>query len=78
MFVDMFFEMNEPDRAVDIWHEMDVRGCRQVADTYALMIHVFFYSGRGKEACILLDEVIDRDLRLPYRKIDIYIQSWRG
>jgi pentatricopeptide repeat protein len=70
MLINMFFQMNEPDRAVDIWHEMDARGCRRVVDTYVLMIHGFFDSGRGKDACILLDEVIDRDLRLPYRNFD--------
>ncbi|XP_078151503.1 pentatricopeptide repeat (PPR) superfamily protein [Carex rostrata] len=70
MLITMFFEMNEPDQAVDIWHEMDARRCKRVVDTYALMIHGLFDSGREKEACLVLDEVIDRDLKLPYRKFD--------
>lgn len=70
MLITMFFEMNELDRAVDIWHEMDVRHCKRVVDTYVLMIHGLFDSGRDKEARLLLDEVIDRDLKLPYQKFD--------
>ncbi|KAJ4821648.1 Pentatricopeptide repeat-containing protein [Rhynchospora pubera] len=73
MLITMFFEMTEPDRAVDIWHEMDVRGCKRVVDTYVLMIQGLFDSGRDKDARFLLDEMIDRELKLPYRKFDSII-----
>lgn len=70
MLITMFFEMKEPDRAVGIWYEMDKRGCARAVDTYGIMIEGLFCSERVEDACSLLDEVIDRGMKLPFQKFD--------
>jgi pentatricopeptide repeat protein len=47
MLMVMLFEMGEAHRAIDIWLEMDRRGCQRA-----------------------IDEVIDRDMKLSYKKFD--------
>jgi len=70
MLIVMFFEMGEAHRALDIWHEMDRRGCRRAIDTYEIMIDGLFDCGRAEDASALLDEVINRDIKLSYKKFD--------
>ncbi|CAN6279922.1 unnamed protein product [Urochloa humidicola] len=70
MLMVMFFEMREAHRALDIWLEMDRRGCKRAIDTYEIMIDGLFDCGRTEEASALLDEVINRDMKLSYKKFD--------
>ncbi|PUZ77726.1 hypothetical protein GQ55_1G397000 [Panicum hallii var. hallii] len=70
MLMVMFFEMGEAHRALDIWHEMDRRGCKRAIDTYEIMIDGLFDCGRTEDASALLDEVINRDMKLSYKKFD--------
>jgi pentatricopeptide repeat protein len=70
MLMVMFFEMREPDRAINIWIEMDKRGCHRAVDTYETMIDGLFDSGRTEDATTLLDEVINRGMKLSYKKFD--------
>lgn len=70
MLMVMFFEMGEAHRALDIWHEMDRRGCRRAIDTYEIMIDGLFDCRRAEDASALLDEVINRDIKLSYKKFD--------
>ncbi|CAL5054431.1 unnamed protein product [Urochloa decumbens] len=70
MLMVMFFEMGEAHRALDIWLEMDRRGCKRAIDTYEIMIDGLFDCGKTEEASALLDEVINRDMKLSYKKFD--------
>ncbi|CAD5175839.1 unnamed protein product [Musa acuminata subsp. malaccensis] len=70
MLMTMFFEMNEPDRAIHIWEEMDNRGCARVADTYGIMIDGLLSCCRAQDACFLLDEIIDRGIKLSYSRFE--------
>ena len=70
MLIGMFFEMKELERASGIWEEMDRRKCQRDVDTYCFMIEGLFECGRGDEGCLLLDEVINRRIKLPYKKFD--------
>lgn len=70
MVIMMFFEIGDSNKAFDIWLEMDKRGCARSVDTYGIMIDGLFGCGRVEDACFLLDEVMDRGMKLPYRKFD--------
>ncbi|XP_037448340.1 pentatricopeptide repeat-containing protein At1g73400, mitochondrial-like [Triticum dicoccoides] len=70
MLMEMFFGMREPHRALDIRTEMDKRGCRRAVDTYEIMIDGLFDCGRTEDATTLLDEVINHDMKLSYKKFD--------
>ncbi|XP_024012891.1 pentatricopeptide repeat-containing protein At1g73400, mitochondrial isoform X2 [Eutrema salsugineum] len=73
MLISMFFEMDDPDAAFNTWKEMDERGCGQDIETYCAMINGLFDCHRGKEACFLLDEVVDKGTKLPYRAFDSFL-----
>ncbi|KAJ0048200.1 hypothetical protein Pint_16789 [Pistacia integerrima] len=75
MLISMFFELGEPDGAFETWHEMDKRGCAQDTDTYCVMIDGLFDCNKVEEACFLLEEVVDRGLKLPYRKFDSFLMQ---
>ncbi|XP_062221939.1 pentatricopeptide repeat-containing protein At1g73400, mitochondrial [Phragmites australis] len=70
MLMVMFFEMGDAHRALDIWLEMDKRGCKRAVDTYEIAIDGLFDSGRTEDATALLNEVINRDMKLSYKKFD--------
>ncbi|MQL89507.1 hypothetical protein Taro_022077 [Colocasia esculenta] len=70
MLIGMFYEMGEPDRASSIWCEMDRRACMRNVDTYCIMIDGLFGCEKSDDACLLLDEVMDCGIKLPYRKYD--------
>ncbi|KFK41781.1 hypothetical protein AALP_AA2G171300 [Arabis alpina] len=73
MLISMFFEMDDPDEAFNTWKEMDKRGCGQDIETYCAMINGLFDCHRGKEACFLLEEVVNKGLKLPYRSFDSFL-----
>ncbi|KAF4385777.1 hypothetical protein F8388_010333 [Cannabis sativa] len=73
MLISMFFEMGDPDRATDTWNKMDKNGCAQDIDSYCVMIEGLFGCNKVEEACCLLEEVVNRRIKLPYRKFDIFL-----
>lgn len=75
MLISMYFELGEPDGAFETWHEMDKRGCAQDVDTYCVMIDGLFDCSKVEEACFLLEEVVNKGLKLPYRKFDSYLMQ---
>ncbi|KAJ4713626.1 Pentatricopeptide repeat-containing protein [Melia azedarach] len=75
MLISMFFELGEPDSTFETWHEMDERGCVRDIDTYCMMIDGLFGYNKVKEACFLLEEVVDKGLKLPYRKFDSFLMQ---
>ncbi|XP_042469303.1 pentatricopeptide repeat-containing protein At1g73400, mitochondrial-like [Zingiber officinale] len=70
MLMKMYFEMGEPDRAIDMWQEMNRRRCTYAADTYCIMIDGLFNCDRAEGACCLLDEIIERRIKLSYSGFD--------
>ncbi|KAK9278315.1 hypothetical protein L1049_027880 [Liquidambar formosana] len=75
MLMSMFFEMADPDGAFDTWHEMDRRGCAQDTDTYCVMIEGLFGCDKIEDACSLLEEVVRKEMKLPYRKFDSFLMQ---
>ena len=75
MLISMFFEIGEPDGAFETWHEMDKRGCARDTDTYCVMIEGLFNCNKMEDACFLLDEVINKGIKLPYRKFDCFLMQ---
>ncbi|XP_078438793.1 pentatricopeptide repeat-containing protein At1g73400, mitochondrial-like [Wolffia australiana] len=70
MMMGMFFAMDEPERAWGMWWEMDRRRCARDAESYCVMMEGLFKCGRSDDACRLLDDVIGRGVKIPYRKFD--------
>ncbi|CAG7904508.1 unnamed protein product [Brassica rapa] len=73
MLITMFFDMADPDGAYSTWKEMDERGCGQDVETYCAMVNGLFDCGREKEACFLLEEVVSKGMKLPYRAFDTFL-----
>ncbi|CAN6935427.1 unnamed protein product [Brassica oleracea var. botrytis] len=73
MLITMFFEMGDPDGAYSTWREMEERGCGQDVETYCAMVNGLFDCGREKEACFLLEEVVSKGMKLPYRAFDSFL-----
>ncbi|OWM82971.1 hypothetical protein CDL15_Pgr005371 [Punica granatum] len=75
MLMEMFFKMNEPEGAFEAWGEMEKRGCERDPETYCVMIDGLFGCNKVEEACFLLDEVISRGMKLPYRTFDSFMME---
>ncbi|CAN8239649.1 unnamed protein product [Cochlearia groenlandica] len=73
MLISMYFEMDDPEGAFNTWKEMDKRDCCQDIETYCVMINGLFDCCRDKEACLLLEEVVNKGLKLPYRAFDSFL-----
>ncbi|XP_004515244.1 pentatricopeptide repeat-containing protein At1g73400, mitochondrial [Cicer arietinum] len=78
MLILMFFKMDDPDGAFETWQEMEKRGCRPDTDTYCVMIEGLFNCNKAEDACILLEEVINKEIKLPYRKFDSLLMQLSG
>ncbi|KAK2664861.1 hypothetical protein Ddye_003435 [Dipteronia dyeriana] len=78
MLISMYFEMGEPDGAFETWHEMDKMGCAQDTDTYCIMIDGLFDCDKVEDASFLLEEVVNRGLKLSYRKFDSFLMQLSG
>ncbi|CAK9177039.1 unnamed protein product [Ilex paraguariensis] len=78
MLIAMFFEMGDPDGAFETWDEMGKRGCARDTDTYCVMIEGLFGCNNRKDACFLLEEVVNRGIKLPYRKFDSFLMELSG
>jgi pentatricopeptide repeat protein len=75
MLISMFFEMADPDGAIEAWNEMDKRGCAQDAGTYCLMIDGLFCCNKVQDACLLLEDVVNKGMKLPYRMFDSFLMQ---
>lgn len=75
MLLEMFFKIGEVDGAFEAWDEMERRGCARDVDTYCVMIEGLFGCDKTREASSLLDEVIDRGMKLPYKKFDTFLMQ---
>ncbi|CAA3013349.1 pentatricopeptide repeat-containing At1g73400, mitochondrial [Olea europaea subsp. europaea] len=75
MLIVMFFKIGDPDGAFETWQEMDKRGCARDVDTYCVMVEGLFDSGNAKEANVLLEEVVNRGMKFPYRKFDAFLMQ---
>ncbi|KAJ4843229.1 hypothetical protein Tsubulata_008733 [Turnera subulata] len=75
MFISMFFEVSDPDGAFDTWHEMDTRVCAKDVDTYTVMIDGLFGCNKAKDACCLIEELVDKGMKLPYRRFDSFLMQ---
>ncbi|XP_040998991.1 pentatricopeptide repeat-containing protein At1g73400, mitochondrial-like isoform X1 [Juglans microcarpa x Juglans regia] len=75
MLISMFFEMADTDGAFETWHEMDKRGCAQDMDTYSLMIDGLFRCNKVEDACSLLEDVVNKGMKLPYRMFDSFLMQ---
>ncbi|KAL3512304.1 hypothetical protein ACH5RR_025021 [Cinchona calisaya] len=75
MLIFMFFEMGNIDGAFETWHEMDRRGCMRDIDTYCVMIEGLFDSHNTQDACFLLEEVVNRGMKLPYPTFDSFLMK---
>lgn len=73
MLISMFFQIGDIEGAFETWHEMDRRGCMRDIDTYCVMIEGLFDSNKTQDACCLLEEVVDRGMKLPYRIFDSFL-----
>lgn len=49
------------------------RDCVQDIETYCVMINGLFDCHRDKEVCFLLEEVVNKGLKLPYRAFDAFL-----
>lgn len=75
MLISMFFEMGDPDGAYESWYEMEKTGCAQDVDTYCVMIEGLFGCNKVEDACFLVEDVINKGLKLPYRKFDSFLMQ---
>nr|KAJ0200793.1 hypothetical protein LSAT_V11C600300990 [Lactuca sativa] len=71
MLIMMFFKISDPIRAFEIWDEMDIHD----TDSYCVMIEGLFGCERIEDACGLLEEVLNKDMKLPYQKFDSFLMQ---
>lgn len=75
ILIEMFFMIGDSDGAFETWDEMDKRGCARDTDTYCVMIEGLFGCDNAKDASVLLEEVINRRMKLPYKKFDTFLMQ---
>ncbi|KAJ4959473.1 hypothetical protein NE237_026584 [Protea cynaroides] len=75
MLITLFFEISDTDGAFETWHEMDKRGCSRNTDTYCVMIEGLFGCDKREDACFLLEEVVNKGMKLPYQKFDVFLKQ---
>ncbi|XP_031737290.1 pentatricopeptide repeat-containing protein At1g73400, mitochondrial isoform X1 [Cucumis sativus] len=75
MLISMFFEMNDHNGAFQIWLEMDRYGCTRDVDSYCIMIEGLFGCNKVGDACLLLEEVVNKGMKLPFRKFDSFLMQ---
>ncbi|KAK9079639.1 hypothetical protein SSX86_001312 [Deinandra increscens subsp. villosa] len=75
MLVVMFFKMDDPNGAFEMWREMDTRRCVRDTDSYCVMIEGLFGCERTKDACDLLEEVLNMGMKLPFQKFDSFLKQ---
>lgn len=75
MLVMMFFKMDDANGAFEIWRKMDSRRCVRDTDSYCVMIEGLFGCERPEDACALLEEVLNKGMKLPYQKFDSFLMK---
>ncbi|GMH03917.1 hypothetical protein Nepgr_005756 [Nepenthes gracilis] len=75
MLIDMFYAMEDPCGAFETWHEMEKRGCDRDINTYCIMIEGLFRCNKVEDACFLLEDVLNKGMKLPYRKFDLFLMQ---
>ncbi|XP_022736327.1 pentatricopeptide repeat-containing protein At1g73400, mitochondrial [Durio zibethinus] len=75
MLISMFFHMGDLDGVFETWQEMDKRGCAQDIETYCIMIDGLFSHNKVEDACFLLEDVVNKGLKLPYPKFDSFLMQ---
>ncbi|TYH03253.1 hypothetical protein ES288_A09G205500v1 [Gossypium darwinii] len=75
MLISMFFQIGDLDGVFETWQEMDRRGCAQDIDTYCIMIDGLFSCNKVEDACFVLEDVINKGLKLPYPKFDSFLMQ---
>ncbi|XP_057957363.1 pentatricopeptide repeat-containing protein At1g73400, mitochondrial isoform X2 [Malania oleifera] len=73
MLISMFFKMGDADGAFETWHEMDKRGCAPDIDSYCVMIEGLFGCNKMEDASFLLEDVVNKGMKLPYQKFDSFL-----
>ncbi|KAK9696975.1 hypothetical protein RND81_08G007500 [Saponaria officinalis] len=73
MMLEMFFGMSDLDGAFYTWDEMDKKRCERDANTYCVMIEGLFDNDKVEDACSLLEDVVNKGIKLPYRKFDLFL-----
>lgn len=73
MLISMFFEVGDPNGAIETWHEMEKSGCTQDIDSYCVMIEGLFGCNKMEDACGLLEDVVNRGMKMSYRKFDAFL-----
>lgn len=73
MLISMFFEIGDVDGVFNTWHEMDKKRCMRDSDTYCVMIEGLFSCNKVEEACSLLEDVVNKGIKFPYRKFDSFL-----
>lgn len=73
MLIAMFFKMGEVDGAFGTWYEMDKRDFPRDVDTYCVMIEGLFDCGQAADACFLLEDVVNKGMKLPFQKFDTFL-----
>lgn len=75
MLISMFFGMADHDGAYQIWLQMDNTSCSRDVDTYCIMIEGLFDCNKVEDACLLLEEVVNKGMKLPYRNFDSFLMQ---
>lgn len=75
MLITMYFEMGDPDGAFECWHEMEKKGYKADTDSYCVMIEGLFGCNNTADASFLLEEVVNKGMKLPYRKFDSFLMQ---
>ncbi|TYG54632.1 hypothetical protein ES288_D09G205500v1 [Gossypium darwinii] len=75
MLISMFFQIGDLDGVFETWQEMDRRGCAQDIDTYCIMIDGLFSCNKVEDACFVLEDIINKGLKLPYPKFDSFLMQ---
>ncbi|XVF53725.1 hypothetical protein PTKIN_Ptkin05aG0121900 [Pterospermum kingtungense] len=73
MLISMFFLIGHLDRVFETWKEMDKMGCAHDIETYCIMIDGLFSCNKVEDACFLLEDVVNKGLKLPYPKFDSFL-----
>ncbi|KAL9224387.1 hypothetical protein vseg_000424 [Gypsophila vaccaria] len=73
MMLEMFFAMGDVDGAFYTWDEMDKKRCDRDANTYCVMIEGLFSNNKIEDACSLLEDVVNKGIKLQYQKFDLFL-----
>lgn len=78
MLIEMFFAMGDPDGAFETWDEMTKKGCDPDTNTYCVMIEGLFGCDKNEDASFLLEDIVNKGMKLPYQKFDLFLMHLSG